>query len=151
MTPGEESQYFSGLWLQRENGKIVRTWKGIDCHELYDQYEVSMMFWEQVRDHKCPDMKNPTPAYKDGEKPVIKIQNPSSYNSGESSSDFMFQIQICDDAKDITGETCKSKNESAKVIDSVVVSTRVQTEFWNTKNFLRNGWEMNSQWTSSEV
>ena len=56
MKAGEEDQYFSGLWLQRVNGEVVRAWPGIDCHDYYDQYEVSMMFWEQIRGHKCPDI-----------------------------------------------------------------------------------------------
>ena len=39
-------QYFQGLWLQREDGIVTRVWPGVPCHKLYDQYEVSMMFWE---------------------------------------------------------------------------------------------------------
>ena len=66
-------QYFTGLWLQREEGIVTRVWPGIPCHELYDQYEVSMMFWEQIAGHYCPDMSKPMPAYESGEKPVVKI------------------------------------------------------------------------------
>ena len=28
---GEEDQYFSGLWLQRENNEVVRAWPGVKC------------------------------------------------------------------------------------------------------------------------
>ena len=58
---GEEYSYFSGLWLQRENGKVTRAWTAVHCQELFDEYEVSMMFYEQIRGHWCPNMTNPQP------------------------------------------------------------------------------------------
>ena len=72
-TDKEISQYFMGLWLQREDGIVTRVWPGVPCHELYDQYEVSMMFWEQLDGHLCPNMTAPRPAYEPNEKPVVKI------------------------------------------------------------------------------
>ena len=36
-------------------------------------------------------------------------------------------------------------------LNSMMLTTKIQTEFWNSKNFLRNGWEMNAQWTQNEV
>ena len=93
---GEEDTYFQGLWLQRENGVAVRAWKGVDCQSLFDEYSVSMMFWEQIRGLKCPNMSDPSPPYEEGEKPVVQIQNPSSANAGNSSYDFIFVVDSCD-------------------------------------------------------
>ena len=75
---------------------------------------------------------------------MVKIQNPSSYNPNNATSDFIFVIDSCYNLQNITGETCKGDGEAEKVLDNVIVSTRIQTELWNSKNFLRNGWEMNS-------
>ena len=33
----------------------------------------------------------------------------------------------------------------------MVVSVKIQSQFWNTKAFLRNGWEMSSQWREFEL
>ena len=42
---GDEYRYFSALWLQRENGKVTRAWTAIPCQDMFDEYEVSMMFY----------------------------------------------------------------------------------------------------------
>jgi len=89
-------------------------------------------------------MTDPAPEYVKGEKPVVMVQNPSTYNPNNSSYDFIFVIDTCDNLKDLTGSDCKTEAESQDVLNEVKVSTRIQTQFWNTKNFLRNGWEMNS-------
>ncbi len=34
--PGTEDQYFTGIWLQRTNGKPSAYWKPIKCQDLYD-------------------------------------------------------------------------------------------------------------------
>jgi hypothetical protein len=104
------------------------------------------MFYEQIKGHWCPNMTDPSPEYEDGEKPIVKIQNPSDANPGGESSDFVFVLDTCDNLKNITDATCKSETESEAALNSMIVSTRVHTQFWNTKNFLRNGWEMNAQW-----
>lgn len=31
------------------------------------------------------------------------------------------------------------------------VDTKIQSEFWNSKNFLRSGWTMNSQFASNSI
>jgi len=31
------------------------------------------------------------------------------------------------------------------------VETKIQSNYWNTKNFLRNGKEMNSQFVTNEI
>jgi len=33
---GTEDQYFSGLWVQRENGIPIRYYKPVQCSTLYD-------------------------------------------------------------------------------------------------------------------
>ena len=81
----------------------------------------------------------------------MKIQNPSTYNAGNATSDFVFVIDSCENLQDFTDADCKGDTETIGMLNDLIVSTRIQTQFWNTKNFLRNGWEMNSQWQSNEV
>ena len=54
---GTEDQYFSGLWLQRKDGKIVSAFQAKKCSELFEEDNVSWMFWEQVKNEWCPDMQ----------------------------------------------------------------------------------------------
>lgn len=43
--PGTEDQYFAGLWVQRQGGVPIRYYKPVPCNELWDQDNVSQMFW----------------------------------------------------------------------------------------------------------
>ena len=148
---GEADRYFSALWLQRVNGTVVRAWTGAPCQDLYDEFDVSMMFYEQIKGHWCPNMSDPSPPYEEGEQPVVKIQNPSDANKGGESSDFVFVLDTCDNLKNITDADCESETKSEAALNTMTVSTKIQTQQWNTKNFLRNGREMNSQWQSNEI
>ena len=81
----------------------------------------------------------------------MKIQNPSTYNAENATSDFVFVIDSCENLQDFTDADCKGDNETIGMLNDVIVSTRIQTRFWNTKNFLRNGWEMNVQWRERDI
>ena len=43
---GQEDKYFSGIWLQRKNGKPDGYWKAKPCQALWDKDDVSNMFWQ---------------------------------------------------------------------------------------------------------
>ena len=52
----------------------------------------------------------------------------------------------------MTGFTdCKSEAEGQAALETVYVDTKIQTEYWNTKNFLRSAKSMNSAFTSASV
>ncbi len=52
----------------------------------------------------------------------------------------------------MTGFTdCQSETDSQNVLEGLYVDTKIQTEYWNVKNFLRSAWSMNSAFTSSSV
>ena len=54
--------------------------------------------------------------------------------------------------KDATSVTdCKDETESLDILEDMYVEITIQTNFWNSKNFLRNGKEMNSQFVHNEV
>lgn len=139
-TNATEDQYFSGLWLQRTNGKPTRVFKAVDCQSLYGKYDVSKMFWQQIEGYLCPAMNDAT----------ISLQNESPANLNGSYSDFFFIVDTCSNFANITKRTdCKSEQESQAMIDNMYVSTKIQTQYWNTKVFLRNGWHMESQWQTN--
>jgi hypothetical protein len=71
-----------------------------------------MMFWEQISGHLCPNMTDSRPPYEDGEKPIVRIQNPSTYNAGGNSYDFIFVIDTCKNLQGLTNATCKEEDES---------------------------------------
>lgn len=86
----------------------------------------------------------------DGRKAVV--QNPSSTNFDNSWSDFFFVIDTCEHLSPITKRTdCKTEAESQQVLESIYASTKIQTAFWNTKNYLRNGKALNSEFATNEV
>ena len=61
-------------------------------------------------------------------------------------------LDTCDHLKAASGvQDCKTEAESQAILESMYVTTRIQTEFFNPKNFLRNGWTMNSHFTSNEI
>jgi len=84
--PGTEDQYFSGLWLQRTSGVPTAYYKPVECQSLFEEYEVSKMFWQQIEGHWCPDMR--------GEK--VQIQNASPANAEGKSYDFFFVLDTCE-------------------------------------------------------
>jgi hypothetical protein len=45
---GTENQYFSGLWVQRENGIPIAYYPPISCDDIYDKEDVSNAFWNDV-------------------------------------------------------------------------------------------------------
>lgn len=139
---GSEDQYFSGIWVQRENGIPTNYFVAKPCPSLYEQQDVSQMFWQQIQGYMCPYMR--------GSK--VKIQNFSPANSGNSSSDFFFVLDTCAHLAEMTNRTdCKTEAESQAVLESIYVRTKIHTEFWNTKNFLRNGWQMNSEFQQADT
>jgi len=54
---GTEDQYFAGLWLQRKNGQPYAYYKPVRCADLFDPEEQSIMFYQNVLDMWCPDMR----------------------------------------------------------------------------------------------
>lgn len=83
---------------------------------------------------------------------TVKLQNPSAANFDDAWSDFFFVLDTCEHLSPITKRTdCKSEAESQAVLESVYATTKIQTAFWNTKNYLRNGKELNSEFETTEV
>ena len=61
-------------------------------------------------------------------------------------------IDTCEHLSPITGKTdCKTEAESQAVLESMFASTKIQTAFWNTKNYLRNGMELNAEFAANDV
>lgn len=55
-------------------------------------------------------------------------------------------IDTCAELATATKNTnCKTEAESQAALQFMYVDTKIQTNFWNSKNFLRNGKEMNSE------
>jgi len=80
------------------------------------------------------------------------VQNYSPQNFEEKSYDFFFVLDTCEHLAQMTGRTdCKTEAESQAVLEQMYVDTKIQTEFWNTPNFLRSGWQMNSQFESNTI
>ena len=73
-------------------------------------------------------MSDPSPPYEEGEKPVVKIQNPSDANKDGESSDFVFVLDTCDNLKNITDQKCVDEAESEKALNTMTVSTKIQTQ-----------------------
>lgn len=139
---GKEDQYFSGIWIQRTGGEVNKYYSSVNCTDLWVQEDVPQMFWENIKDFKCPDMKNAK----------TFIQNPSSANFNNTWSDFFFVIDTCEHLKPITKRTdCKTEAESQAILETIYAVTKIQTAFWNTKNYLRNGKELNSEFATNEV
>jgi hypothetical protein len=70
------------------------------------------------------------------------------------SRDFVFVIDTCKnlEKKDADeADLCDSEDVSQESLNTMLVKTKIHTQFWNTKNFLRNGWEMNPQWQDNEI
>jgi hypothetical protein len=84
---------------------------------------------------------------------TVMIQNPSPANADNGTNyDFFFVLDSCNHLAVMTGrKDCKTEQESQDVLETMYVMTEIQTQFWNSNNFLRNGWEMNSQWVSNEI
>jgi len=94
---GFENQYFSGLWVQRENGFPISYYPPVLCDTLYDQEDVSKMFWNDITGMYCPDMNNGGVL---GNGTVAKnatamVQNFSNANPGNNSYDFFFVLDTC--------------------------------------------------------
>ena len=82
----------------------------------------------------------------------IKLQNPSAANYNGDHSDYFFVIDTCESLETATAQTdCKPEQESLDILEDMYVEITIQTNFWNSKNFLRNGKEMNSQFVHNEV
>ena len=80
------------------------------------------------------------------------MQNQSPSNFEEKSYDFFFVLDTCEHLAQMTGrKDCKTEDESQAVLEQMYVDTKIQTEFWNSKNFLRSGWQMNSQFVSNTI
>ena len=81
------------------------------------------------------------------------IQNPADgRNFNNASYEFLFVLDTCEHLKTASlVQNCKTEAESQAILESMYVTTRIQTEFFNPKNFLRNGWNMNSHFTSNEI
>ena len=92
---GMEDRYFSGLWVQRDKGVPTAYYKPIRCADLYDEDNVSHMFWDNVQDMWCPDMRGAP----------VRVQNPSPKNAGNSTSDFFFVLDTCHHLANMTGRT----------------------------------------------
>lgn len=143
VVPGTEDQYFAGLWLQRKNGQPYAYYKPVKCAELYDPEEQSIMFYQNLIDMWCPDMR--------GEKVIIQNEAAANPNNG-TWYDFFFVLDTCKNLQQMTGfKECKSEDESQAVLETMYVDTKIQTEYWNVKNFLRSAWSMNSAFTSASV
>ena len=52
---GNEDKYFSGVWLQRKNGKYADHFKGIPCDLIWDPMDVTLMFTENIKNYTCPN------------------------------------------------------------------------------------------------
>ena len=114
--------------------------KAVDCQSLHEEFDVSKMYWQQMDGFLCANMTDQS----------VLLQNESPVNSNGSSADFFFIVETCANVAAFTGRTdCKTEAESQAVIDSMYVQTKIQTQFWNVKNFVRNAQTMNSQWTTN--
>ena len=61
-------------------------------------------------------------------------------------------LDTCEHLSGVTKKTdCKTEAESQAVLQEMYVQTKIQTEFWNSKAFLRNGKQMESSFVTSEV
>ena len=45
---GNEEQYFSGIWLQRKNGKYADHFTAKPCKSMWNPMSVSLMFSENI-------------------------------------------------------------------------------------------------------
>lgn len=140
---GQEDKYFSGIWLQRMyddvNGINNTVIKGKQCNDYWDPDDVSRMFTDNTRGFWCPDITNGT---------SVKLQNYSPSNYQNSTADFYFVLDTCEHLAKLTGKTdCVSEAESQAALEKMYVDTKIATQFWNSKNFLRNGHEMNTEFT----
>ena len=147
---GKEDQYFAGLWVQRENLKPVGYYPPVKCVELYEEDDVSRMFWQNIQGMWCPDINNG----RNMPSGTTWLQNPSEQNpdGSQGGSDFFFVLDTCSHLSKMTGFTdCKTEEESQSVLEQVYVTTRIHTQFWNSKDFIRSGKQMNSQFMTSEV
>ena len=139
---GKEDQYFAGLWIQMEKGTPVGYFKPTKCEGLYDPMMQTPAFTNQIKGQWCADQGNST----------VKVQNFDDNNKDESSFEYFFVLDSCEHLKNVTGFTdCKPHDEAVAALDTVYVKTKIQTEQWNSKNFLRNGWQMNSVFTNNVV
>ena len=111
----------------------------VRCVDFWDADENSKMFTDNVREYYCPDFI----AMQE-----VSLQNYSPSNYLNSTSDFYFVVDTCAHLANLTGVTdCKSESESQAVLEKMYVYTKIVTQFWNSKNFLRNGHEMNTEFT----
>ena len=78
------------------------------------------------------------------------IQNYSVNNTDSESYDLFFVLDTCNNIKGATNQddsSCKTEDESQAIIEKMYIDTKIQTNFWNSKNFLRNAKNMNSEFT----
>ena len=139
--PAQLEKYYSAIYLQRKNGVPISYFKAVPCKSLYSEYDVLPMFYQQLDGYMCPDAMDST----------VLIQNASPANPNGDSYDFFFVLDTCEHMQKLTGEKCASESDSQDDMDFVYVDTKIQTQFWNTKNFLRSGFHMNPQFVSAEV
>jgi len=95
---GTEDQYFSGLWVQRENGIPISYYPPILCDSLYHIDDVSRAFWNDITGMYCPDMDNGGALGKDKTNLVQNttyVQNFSDANPGKKNYDFFFVLDTC--------------------------------------------------------
>ena len=98
--------------------------------------------------YTCPNMNTTD----NTGKKHITLQNPSEANFNGDESDFFFVIDTCASLATATNaQNCKTEEESQAVLENMYVETKIQSNFWNSKNFLRNGEEMNAQFVSNEI
>lgn len=113
---------------------------------------VTLMFSQNILGYTCPN-QNTT----DGTgKKKVTLQNPSEANYNKDTSDFFFVVDTCSNLQSATKATdCKDSGMDANalktLINNMYVDVKIQTNFWNSKNFLRNGEEMNSQFVTNEI
>ena len=90
----------------------------------------------QIIGQTCPDLQ--------GEPIKLKQSNPS--NRTEEEYDFFFVLDFCEHFATYTGRTdCKTFNESMEVINDIKIEAKISHEFFNVKNFVMNGYTMNSE------
>ena len=83
---------------------------------------------------------------------TFMLQNYSPNNTNGDSYDQIFVLDTCAHLDDYTKvEGCMTEEQSQGVLENMYVDFKVQTNFWNSKNFLRNGKEMNSQFVGGSV
>ena len=119
---GNEDQYFSGIWLQRKNGKYADHFKGIPCQENWDPMNVTLMFSQNIQGYTCPNMNTTD----NTGKKKITLQNPSEANYNKDHSDFFFVIDTCASLTGATGATnCKTEEESQAVLENMYVEIKI--------------------------